>query len=559
MDIEARFHGGTFPKDRGGWSSKRGEPEELEERLRAMLLRAGRAYKALVLEYLSHLQTMEHVPRSAIEQVLTYSAILSEVCPSQLVDFVLRVMIRHLPEEVVRRSTGLSFGNGIHSHDWQTLSIDDQHKFFPCAPTRQPFPSLFSHAPDEGRRLVRRLANHAITAWRQLHRFDYDHRGTPIPLTLSFPWGQQTFWGGAQEYLWSRGTWGSHAAGSGLMALEAWAFKAVEKGRPPDDVLRDVLEGHESVAALGVAASIALETRLRSEATLPLLTSQRLWAWDIQRNVSDMGCTSNLIGFEPKDKLHYDAVVESNKRQCRRLELRWLASVCVLGGGDLGSRASDAITKFADDLPFDYAQEREDPERVRYLSRTAEIWAEFGKRTNYRATATEDGSGVVVQLDNPKAQGPDIDAINRQQAEMAEHLPLLNWAYDSFEKNELGDGLSLEQAIERATALDTPQLFEDALEHHSSGYQRQGAVAGTAAVALCFGRGLPSPDFEWAADVCLRAWKTPEAPSDLFFSGSILLHHPVLYASLGLAALLRHESARRDALEAAPSACGTSV
>ncbi|MBN1210300.1 MAG: ATP-binding protein [Myxococcaceae bacterium] len=551
MDIETRLHGRTFPKDRGEWEQLEwGEPEALEERLREMLLRASRAYAPLAIEYLSHLQTMEHLPRSAIEQILTCAPIISVACLSQLADFVLRAMLRPLPEEIVRRSSRSSYRRGIHSDDWQSLSIDDHHQFFPCAPTREPFPSLFSHAPHEARRLVCQLANHAIAAWRQLHRLDYEHRGTPIALTLSFPWGQQTFWGGTQQYQWSRGTWGSHVVGSGLMALEVWAFKEVEKGRPVDEVLRDVLQGHESVAALGVAVSIALQTRHCSEITLPLLTSQRIWVWDIERCVSDTSHSSNLIGFEPKDRRHYDAVVEGNKRQCRRLDVRWLASVCVLSGGDLGARASEAITKFVDDLPFDYAEERGDSGTIQHLKRTAEIWAEVGKRTNYRATSAEDGSGVLIQLDNPKAQGPDIDAINQQQAEMVEHLTLLNWIHDCFQKDALEDGLTLAQAIERARRLDTPALFEEAHAHVSSVHRRQSAVVGVAAVVLRLGRCLPSPDLEWGADVCLRAWKTPGAPENFFLRGSILLDHPVLYAARGLTALVRYEPTRQDALEA---------
>jgi len=263
-----------------------------------------------------------------------------------------------------------------------------------------------------------------------------------------------------------------------------------------------------------------------------------------------MSRTGNLIGFKPEDRRHYDAVSEGNKRKGRRLDVRWLASVCILGGGDLGSKASAAIIKFADDLPFDYAEERENSETVQRLKRTAEIWAEVGRSTNYRVTPAEDGSGVVIQLDNPKAQGPDIDAINQRHAEMAKHFLLLNWAHDCFGKNALGDGLILEQAIERARLLDTSSLFEEAYEHVSPDHQRQGAVASVAAVALCLGQDLPLPDVGWAADVCLRAWKTPEAADSHFFSGSVLFHHPVLYASRGLAALGRRESTQQNALEA---------
>jgi len=549
VDINARVHADSFPYDYGLWAQlKRGQIEEFESRLRAVLFRAGRAYPVKVCEYLSALQAMKHVPRSAIEQVFLYSPVLSEACPVQLVDLSLYVMRRPLPEEVARRATGSMFGNGISSHDWQSLSIDDQHSFFPSAPTREPFQSLFSKAPDEARRLARVLANHAIEAWRQLHRFDHEQRGTPIPMTLNFPWGSQTFWGAAQQYVWSRGTWGSHAVGSALMALEAWAFNEVEKGRAVDDVLRDVLDGHQGVGALGIAVAVLLETRHCSEATLPMLTSQRLWAWDIQRKVSELGGSSNLIGFRARDA-HHAAVVAANGRRSRQEELRWLASICVLQSGSLSRLASEAIAGFPNDLPFDYEEEKGNANRVEYLKRTAAIWAEVGKRENYRMTPTDDGSTVLIQLDNPKAQGPDIDAINQRQKEMAEHFGLLNWVYAYFEKNTIGERLTLDQAIEGARRLDSTSLFLEAHPHASPSFERQSAVAGVAAVVINHGSESKAV-FDWAAEVCFRAWKTKEVPDDLFYRGSILLHHPVLYATRGLGALLRHDPKRQDAQEA---------
>lgn len=532
-----------------GTGYRRGELEGLVARLRALLLRAGRAYPDPVRELMTYLTAMECIPRKAVEQVMMYAFILAEVCPGQLIDFSLRVMLRPLPEEVVRNSSG-SFGNGISSHDWQSLSIDDQHGFFPSAPTREPFASLFSHAPDDARRLVRQLANHAITAWRQLHIHDYQQRGNPIPLTIDFPWGQQTFWGGSQQYVWSRGIWGSHVVGTALFALQEWAFKEVERGHPVDDVLRDILAGHEGVAALGVAVALMLENRHCSMTTLPLFTNQRLWKWDLERFVADQSRTINLIGFQPDERRHYDAVVESNKRPCRRSEIRWQATACVLGGGELGSMASAAILRFGEDLPFEYEEHRDNPAAIEHFRRTAEIWAEVGRITNYRATPTEDGESVIIQMENPAAHGPDIDAINQQQVAMGENLPLLNFTEACFKNGSPGDLLTFEQAIERARALDAPSLFEQASEHASSASQCQAAVAGVAAAALSFGRELPPTDVEWAASVCLRAWMTPEPQDDLYYSGSALLFHSVLYASRGLAALVRRDPLRRDAVEA---------
>lgn len=311
VDIEARFHSRKFPRERGQWDElEDGAVEELESRLRSTLLRAGRAYPAQVKEYLAALQSLERAPRGAVKEVIDYSPILSEACAHELVDFILHFLIRPLPEEQMRRSQEAGRGYSLHSQDWQSLTIDDQHAYFPVAPTRQPFPALFAAAPDEARRLVCDLANHATTAWRQLHQLDWERRARPIPLTLTFPWGEQTFWGASQQFLWSRGFWGSHAVGSGLMALEDWAFKEIEGGRSVDEVLRLVLEGHTCVGALGVACAVTVESQHRSMVTLPLLTSQRLWKWDLERNVQEMGShSSGLIGFRPNDRIHYEAAL----------------------------------------------------------------------------------------------------------------------------------------------------------------------------------------------------------------------------------------------------------
>jgi len=552
VDIEARFHANQFPRDHGQWDElEDGVAEELESRLRSTLVRAGRAYPAQVKDYLAALHALEHVPHGAVKEVIDYAPVLSDACSHELVDFILHFMIRPLPEERMKRSQGIGYGYSPHSQDWQSLSIDDQYAYFPCAPTRQPFPSLFAAAPDEARRLVRELANHATTAWRQLNELDWGRRAKPLPLTLTFPWGQQTFWGAPQQFLWSRGVWGSHAVGSGLMALEDWAFREIENGRPVDEVLKLVLEGHTSVGALGVACAVAVEAQHRSEVTLPLLTSQRLWKWDIERHVQEMGSySSNLIGFQPHDRIHHEAVVRLNSRKCRKQELRWLASLCVLSDDKLAEGASKAIGAFASDLPFDYEEEREDAGRVEYLRRTAEIWAEIGKRENYRATPAQDGSGFIIEMENPKAQGADIEAIKERQVTMEENLRLLNWVHDSFEKRTISDRLAVADAIRNARQLDTPSLFDEVHSHIDPSHQKQAAISGVAAVVVRFDQAASAKDIEWAADVCLRAWLTREAPDDLFFRGSVLLHHPVLFACRGLAGLLGREAFRQQALEA---------
>ena len=103
--------------------------------------------------------------------------------------------------------------------------------------------------------MVKAICNHSVDVWLWLHQNpDYPREAvTPLPVEIEFPWGKQIFWGNGQVYLWFRGTWGNHASQCALMALELWALERIEAGDDFSEVFRKVLEGSNSVAALGLA------------------------------------------------------------------------------------------------------------------------------------------------------------------------------------------------------------------------------------------------------------------------------------------------------------------
>jgi hypothetical protein len=61
------------------------------------------------------------------------------------------------------------------------------------------------------------------------------------------------------------------------LALEEWCFAELERGRPVDELIHEIVERNDCIAILGVAVMIALHTQSVSEVTLALVTSQRLW------------------------------------------------------------------------------------------------------------------------------------------------------------------------------------------------------------------------------------------------------------------------------------------
>lgn len=539
-DLEQKRRRNESPEPNERWQTLNiDQRKSLETLLRGIVLRAARTQATLVSDYLLHLKSTDRPSSSATKEVLLYAPVLADSLPSELVDYCLFAFVEPLPVDATRQRRAELHGmfGGIGDGEWNRLGLRDTMVSFPSAPTRQPFSALFKVAPDEGRRLVRELANHAITAWRQLHRLSFRQRGTPIPLTLYFPWGVQKFWGGRQQYQWPVGHWAPRAVGSGLMALSAWAFDAVDRGKPVDEVIRLVLEGHRCVGVLHLACVIALKTRTVSPTTLPLFTSQRIWRRDVERAVSAQGnMQANLMGFRQGDETHALAVRAINEKEQSIGDIRDLAFVCHVLGGELAKQSSAAIQRFEEDLPFDTWEERTDSAVVTDRRRCAEIWAQLGYLENYRAEASPDGKVIQISIDNPKAKGPAIDAVQDKHAGLLSTLPLQTWTGKYFETRAVPTSMTIEQAVVAAKAFDRSDLFEQG--HSITDWKKhvQGVVAGVAAVVCAEGF---VDELEWAVEVCARAQYTPEGEDDFFPAESGLFNHPIKNAVHGIGAVLR--------------------
>jgi ABC-type cobalamin/Fe3+-siderophores transport system ATPase subunit len=224
---------------------------------------------------------------------------LARTAPAPYVDFALASLIeKDDPDDPYARNNGLGpFG----THDGL---------FTPPAPTQGAFFELLEHAPAEGLRLVRGVIQHA----RHWRRKQYVKARRPFPATtIPFPEGAKTLHGGFSTYLWSRTGLPSAAASSALMALEAWAHRQVESGRPFADVLHDVLgPSGSSVAFLAVAADLALSHWDASRPVVwPLLATPELLCWDHWRFRRDLTGADRLLRIDQ----------EANSAQVTRSDL----------------------------------------------------------------------------------------------------------------------------------------------------------------------------------------------------------------------------------------------
>jgi len=548
-----------------------------------LILRSSRTEPTLATDYLQRVVNSERIRDDAFLDIIAFSPILAQSLPQSVVELSLAFLQEELPgDKIVREEQDLrrtaewrravlakpeaertrqeqmalssapflrTIGDFSY-HDWDRLSIHDNYRsFWPPSPLREPFHSLFQSSPVEALRLLRELCNHAMTAWRQLHRYSRDRGDAPIPLELTFPWGTQSFWGTDREYLWFRSTWAPKAIGCGFMTFEEWCFAELARGRPVDELIQQVVEGNECIAFLGIASMLALHTETVSEATLPLFTSQRLLAADHNRMVQDFSSTANLIGFTHRtDKPHFEAVQAANTRSVRKTQLSWMVPRFIFATGPIRDRARDAILNFKNDLPYQYEEHRDIPEVQAYLTAQALEYAELADPKNYQAYHTkEDSEQIAIVHVSPSAAEPENIARAEEASKQLRQTGLWTWASKSFEEKSLSDSYTVEDAIALAKEADVDNLFADSRIESEEDLlgMRRGAVAATAAIVLNVREGRTQEDLEWARDVLGRAIRLPEKPGPMWTPGSVIPWHQAIYVARGLAADLREGTAPR--------------
>jgi len=551
-------------------------PTELETELRALVLRAARAYPDVVEVYLTRIETIERWSDRAYRELATYSPLLAQTHPAQLARVARRWFLQELPDDASARwrreaqeqrrrrreieaipsenrsrldkrvlASPPSMHRSFSHHDGDRLSIGgDHHGFFPASPLREPFHSLIARDLATALALIRDVTNHATEAWRQLHR----HRpagGTPLPLVLVFPWGQQEFWGGDRHYFWFRGHGGPQVVECALMTLERWAIAQVDAGSPLDEVLRQLLEGHTSIGVLGIAVHLALRAKHVSPTSLALLRSLRLWRLDMQRKVQEHQLRgAGLIGFDPGrgDAAQRQAVADSNQMASRDLELRDLVPLFVLGGdAALRDACREALDNFPARLEFAYQEEAQDPEHVAKLGRTAELWSELGHIENYSAEPIPGrDDAVLISMTSPRHEAPDVQAVRQRHAQVGREMQLWLWVDKCFASQQWAPGFSTDEAVERARELAAAAAAEMSTALMADGGFTEGAVAGTAAAIICFTDDVRHRAWADATIESFRAARD-ELPEDTF-SGSLLPWHSKMFVAHALGARIKSGS-----------------
>jgi hypothetical protein len=325
---KGQLHDKSHGDEENARTFSREESSRLGKSLRSILLRSARSYPDFAKELFKRTIADEDRRRAVYSDLIAFSPIMTQVDPDLVADLAEAELLeelpenrllrerkqredhykhlkelRAIPEEKRTRNQNLAlqsafFPIGSDRYDLDDIGIDRHNNFyFPTSALHEPFKSLFANKPDVALRLVRNLANHATKGWRQIHSINRKQMGTPIPVSVDFPWGVQQFWGDWHIYNWGMGQLAPNPLECAFLALNFWAFKQIEGGRSASDVIKDIVEGNECYAVLGIALVLAFETWEVTDTTLAVATCQRLWQHDIARVVHEPSKNIDLFGF----------------------------------------------------------------------------------------------------------------------------------------------------------------------------------------------------------------------------------------------------------------------
>jgi hypothetical protein len=486
--------------------------DEYRDNLNKSIFYSADVLPERVISYLK--EVLEHNRSDEIEEVLKNYQPLAGHIPKEFINFVVEVLICE-PRCSIASQNALEYPIYLEeTNQFRSRSIFgirdnwDYKLFDPPAYIHGPFLYLLSQDENEGLRLVHTLTNAATDRWyERARRASLDeqeslHKNflTLLPIKLSLPFGQREFWGNVQVYCLYRGGMthnGPHAVMCALMALEVWMEKQIENGRDAEELFETVLKGSNSVAMLGVCISITLAHPKKClKAALPIVSSPAIWSMDIQRLVGDMSGRFRL-SFERHDWV-YKLLEEHDRKPHRQLDIRSL-STHYLFFSDESLRISfeQAVSQFTKNLPFQYQEEKEDPETISDFHNQMENYQTFGDKENYQFS--KNGDDLYVQFQQPEHIKKKNEKELAFNSDYQRWLHMELWSRKAIEENNIEGKEALEVMVKWAKEFQQSNDFisEEPENFHEN--SRLGAIASVAAAALVI-------DFEWMKAQDLLQW-----------------------------------------------------
>ncbi len=476
----------------------------IEKRARKILLHLSWEDDVFSANYLR-----DHISNSGIQDsvfidVMNYAKQLASAHPALLASFCLKYMLEPLPEaefydvleareaahaEVQRIGSlpesqrtnkdelflftqeiggGPEFNTDYYE---QRLSLKDIHQFMSGTSSSEPFVSLFKTDSREALRLLVQLSNHAISAWEQISIIKGK---TPIPVTVKFPWGEQTFLGDCEVYMWDTITHQHHFLHNAYCELNRWLDNEIRQSKDIDELVQRTVCDNTSVAVLSSIVRLISKHKRNSKALLSIITHQRVLLLDKSRYLHPHSYMSNVKKeIPPLENMLPNWFVRPVYRQS----------------------VIENIKAFKNDLAYEFEEDKALAPLSAQLLKDADSFQPYICASNYKIETHEDGR-ITGSF------SPPIVENNEENIEIG--IRLINalnigeWSQKSLASGSVAPGFTLIDALEFAKDHDAHLVFarRDDIED-----QIATALTGVAAVVMQHRDVVSESEIHWASDV----------------------------------------------------------
>ncbi len=557
--------------------ASRNEGSQVGTALRSILLRSAASYPEFAKGIFNRAIADKDRRRDDFDDLIAFSPIMSQVDPDLLADLAEAQLMEELPLDEYRRKRQerenyykrlaevravpeaertqsqqrmldhIHFPMGEDRYDVDDIGIERHNNFFhPPSALHEPFKSLFEHKPDVALRLIRNLSNHATEGWKQVREIRRRELGTPLPVTITFPWGEQEFWGDWRLYSWGQGQLAPMALECAFLALTYWAFKQAEGGRPVSDVIKDIVEGNKCLGVLGIALNLALESWETTETTMALATCQRIWAYDRARHAQESSKNIDILGYGFLSRLHGEKAAAKTYLDAREYRNRNIIEFAMFFAlnkdATLRDKFKDALAEFPNELPYENEEDKADQSCTDHLKEEAEGWAGLGDRANYKQSAYDEDR-VAIMYERPKPLTPVQEKRLERSTKALQGLRIVGWANESISKSTLQEGITLDAAVAHVKSIDTNSSFDGKDDMASS----LPSVASSVAACVIRFSAADSSERGWAWEILARTEAMTDNPET--YGGSIVPWHPKRRLVIALFHDRRSDAPRADSVE----------
>lgn len=561
----------------------------LRDGLIELLLKASAVYPDPATEFLDQLIQSQRIDKKLYEHIIAFSPTLASSIPDKLSKLTLAYVIDELPidrrerkfkerqdrldrvakikakpeSERTEKEQSLLIPHfhpiGV-DYEYDRLNTDigflDNGTYHPNAPLWEPFKSLLEKSPKVGISLIKNLSNHAILAWRQVFEVNPREESTPLPLPVEFPWGKQEFWGGeGNVFSWYLGHMAPKVVACALLEFTRWLHVQLDNGRDVDELIKLAIQGHKCTGALGLACSLAIESKHISRTSLALISSQHIWCADFRRLQQQFPSDQTFMGINLQwgmSSAQKKAMNWLENRKFRKQTLHEHAPYFALANDDnISNDFKEALEKFPANLPFNFQEETEDQAYTDYLEERAVKWSSWGDRENYQAFKNTESNGIYVQYTPPeKPSAQDLNELNEARKKLDEYR-VFTWASESFNNAKLGESIDLNTAIKFAQEQYQKGMFKVI----SFPEIKQSMIVSVAALTTKHSRDKASLD--WAWNIVHEAKKIQDhLPIDRYSKPT---YHPLIYVLLAFREQMRAEEATLNTFKDIFKLCGHEI